>query len=182
MILFHTCLVKSCVKVLSIVQAVKAKDFKIWLFCCDIRYCIINIGFLVFEFERSEFTCFIHAEAGILNLFSIKKKGVSRNYTIIFIKKGSSGNRIRHIATVCRSLSSKTAFQARRNEGAFRGCAPPNKNCTPPSEDCAPKKLTGSVLLECKSRPETSEILVIALEFVSKNCFFVVFVDSPQNS
>ena len=47
--------------------------------------------------------------------------------------------------------------------GAFRGRARPNhclcfpnKNCAaPPSEDCAPKKLTGSVLLECCSTPET---------------------------
>ena len=45
----------------------------------------------------------------------------------------------------------------------------------PPSEDCAPKKLTGSVLLECKSSPETPKILLITLKFVSKNCFFVDF-------
>ena len=44
----------------------------------------------------------------------------------------------------------------------------------PPSEDCAPKKLTGLVLLECNWRPE-AKILVITLEFVSKNCFFVDF-------
>ena len=43
--------------------------------------------------------------------------------------------------------------------GAYRGCAPPteclcppNESCAPPSEDCAPKKLTGSGLLERKSR------------------------------
>ena len=58
----------------------------------------------------------------------------------------------------------------------------PNENCAPSSEDCAPKKLTGSVLLESKSRPETPNILIIALEFVSKNCFCLVFVDSPRNS
>ena len=51
----------------------------------------------------------------------------------------------------------------------------PNENCAPSSEDCAPKKLTGSVLLECKSRPETPNTLIIALEFVSKNCFFFSF-------
>ena len=33
-------------------------------------------------------------------------------------------------------------------------CAPPNGNCAPPNEDCSPKKLTGSKLLECKSRPK----------------------------
>ena len=49
---------------------------------------------------------------------------------------------------------------------------PPNENCVPPSEDSAPNKLTGSVLLECNSRPETPEILVITQEFVSKNCVF----------
>ena len=37
-------------------------------------------------------------------------------------------------------------------------CAPPNENCAPPSEDCAPKKLSGSGLLECKSRPKDSQI------------------------
>ena len=55
-------------------------------------------------------------------------------------------------------------------------CAPPtNENCALPSENWAPKKLTGSVLLECKSRPKTLKILVITLNFVSKNCFFVDF-------
>ena len=49
-------------------------------------------------------------------------------------------------------------------------CPPP-----PPSEDCAPKQLTGSVLLECNSRPETPKMLVITPELVSKNCFFVDF-------
>ena len=55
-------------------------------------------------------------------------------------------------------------MQARRHEGAFRGrapqmtaCAPPNENCAPPSEDCVPKKLTGSGLLECKSRALDSQ-------------------------
>ena len=33
-------------------------------------------------------------------------------------------------------------------------CAPQTKIVPPPSEDCAPKKLTGSRLLECKSRPK----------------------------
>ena len=52
---------------------------------------------------------------------------------------------------------------------------PPNHCLCLPSEDCAPKKLTGSVLLECKSSPETPKILLITLKFVSKNCFFVDF-------
>ena len=38
--------------------------------------------------------------------------------------------------------------------GAYRAVLPPNENYAPPSEDCAPKKLTGSGLLECKSRPK----------------------------
>ena len=59
--------------------------------------------------------------------------------------------------------------------GAFRGRAPQIIACAPPSEDCAPKKLTGSVLLECKSSPETPKLLLITLKFVSKNCFFVDF-------
>ena len=45
-----------------------------------------------------------------------------------------------------------TWFQTRRHGGAYRGCAPQMTACAPPSEDCAPKKLTGSGLLECKSR------------------------------
>ena len=52
--------------------------------------------------------------------------------------------------------------------GAFRGRAPQ-------IIACAPKKLTGSVLLECKSSPETPKILLIILKFVGKNCFFVDF-------
>ena len=58
--------------------------------------------------------------------------------------------------------------------GAFRGRAPKSL-LVPPSEDCAPKKLTGSVLLECKSSPETPKILLITLKFVCKNCFFADF-------
>ena len=51
--------------------------------------------------------------------------------------------------------------QGRRHGGAFRSRAPPSDCLCPPkqklcplSEDCAPKKLTGSGLLECKSRPK----------------------------
>ena len=65
---------------------------------------------------------------------------------------------------------------------AFRGRAPsndclcpPNENCAPPSEDCAPKKLTGSGLLECKSRPETPKLVFTAR-------IFVIFVDSHRIS
>ena len=53
---FQSCLVKlCCVKVLSIAKTVKAKQYnpkisKIWLICCDIRYCIIKIDVLIFEF------------------------------------------------------------------------------------------------------------------------------------
>ena len=50
-------------------------------------------------------------------------------------------------------------MQTWRHEGAYRGrapqltaCAPPNESYAPPSEDCALKKLTGSGLLERKSR------------------------------
>ena len=54
--------------------------------------------------------------------------------------------------------------------------------CTFPSEDCASKKFTGSGLLECKSRPKTRKLVLIVLEFASKNCFFVAFVDSHRIS
>ena len=49
---------------------------------------------------------------------------------------------------------------------------PPQTRIVPPSEDCAPKKVTGSVPLECSSRPETPKIQVITLGFESKDCFF----------
>ena len=75
-------------------------------------------------------------------------------------------------------------LQAQRHGGAFRSraphmtaCAPPNESCAPPSEDCAPKKSTDSVLLECKPKPKTPKLVFTALEFVSKNCIFVIFVN-----
>ena len=52
---------------------------------------------------------------------------------------------------------------------------PTNENCAPPSEDCAPKKLTGSGLLECISRPETPNLVFTA-------SIFVIFVDSHRIS
>ena len=51
--------------------------------------------------------------------------------------------------------------------GGIPGPCPPKWLLVPPSEDFAPKKLTGSGLLECKSRPK----LVFATGI------FVVFVD-----
>ena len=51
-------------------------------------------------------------------------------------------------------------------------CAPPNENCAfPPSEDCATKKLTGSELLKCNAKSETSKILVIIPKFVEIRTF-----------
>ena len=49
-----------CVKVFSIAKAVKAKQYspkisKIWLIRCDIRYCLIKIDFLIFEFRHVVF-------------------------------------------------------------------------------------------------------------------------------
>ena len=41
-------------------------------------------------------------------------------------------------------------------------CAPPERKLCPPSEDCAPKKLTGSGLLKCKSRPKTPKLVFSA--------------------
>ena len=57
--------------------------------------------------------------------------------------------------------------QARRHGGHSKAVSPKRELC--------PKKVTGSVPLECSSRPETPKILVITPEFVSKNCFFAVF-------
>ena len=66
-----------------------------------------------------------------------------------------------------------TLSQARRNGRGHSWPCPPNECLCPPSEDCAPKKLTGSRLLECKSRPNIPKSVFTALEFVSKNCVFV---------
>ena len=55
---------------------------------------------------------------------------------------------------------------------ALRGRAPPNDCLCPPKrsaplrEVSAPNKLIGSGLPECKSRPETCKIVLIASEFV----------------
>ena len=58
------------------------------------------------------------------------------------------------------------------------GAVPPQMTaCAPPSEDYAPKKLIDSRLLECKSRLRTPKLVFTALEFVSKNYFFVIFVN-----
>ena len=64
-------------------------------------------------------------------------------------------------------------------QGAFRGCAPSNhclcppkrELCFPPSEDCATKKLTGSELLKCNAKSETSKILIIIPKFVEIRTF-----------
>ena len=72
--------------------------------------------------------------------------------------------------------------QARRHGGIPGSCPPNDCFCPPPSEDCGSKKLTDLGLLECKSRPKTPKLLFTALEFVSKNCFSVIFVNLHQNS
>ena len=71
--------------------------------------------------------------------------------------------------------------QARSHEGAFRGrapqmtaCVPPNDSCASPSDDCAPKKLIGSGLPGCKSRPETHKIVLIASELVKNRKIFEI--------
>ena len=51
-------------------------------------------------------------------------------------------------------------------------CAPPNESCAPPTEDCAPKKLIGTELPECKTRPETRKIVLIASEFAENRTIF----------
>ena len=53
-----------CVKVFLIAKAVKAKQYspkisKIWLIRCDMRYCIIKIDFLIFEFGHIVFLVFL---------------------------------------------------------------------------------------------------------------------------
>ena len=78
-------------------------------------------------------------------------------------------------------------IQARRHGVAFRGRAPPKWLLVPPNENCAPqartvsapKKLTGSGLLECKSRPKlvfASGIFVnwhwISWQFGDEDLFF----------
>ena len=51
---------------------------------------------------------------------------------------------------------------------------PTKRELCPPSEDCAPKKVTGTVPLECSSRPETPKILVIPQNSWVKNFFLQI--------
>ena len=93
------------------------------------------------------------------------------------IKNFSINSYIFHFVSIDRKFDWQlSAFMHTRRHGVHSGAVPPpkwllvppkRKLCPPPSEDCAPKKLTGSGLLECKSRPK----LVFAI------AFFVVFVD-----
>ena len=52
----------------------------------------------------------------------------------------------------------------------------PNENCAP-QRGLRPEEINRLGLLECKSRPKTPKLAFTALEFASKNCFFVIFVD-----
>ena len=54
-------------------------------------------------------------------------------------------------------------------------CTPPNENCAPTSEDCAPKKLTGSGLLECRSRPKLVFATGVFVIFWSDTGFHDIF-------
>ena len=108
---------------------------------------------------------------------------ISNFYFLKFLVNHNIGNMVFQ-----KDLSISCLKQYNRH-GATRGhfgavtpqttaCAPQMKIVPPPqSEDCTPKKLTCSGLLECKSRPKTPKLVFTAVEFVSKNCFFVIFVD-----
>ena len=67
--------------------------------------------------------------------------------------------------------------------GAFWGHAPQMTACAsqtkivPPKRGLCLEEINMLVLLECKSRPKTPKLVLTALEFVSKNCFFVIFVE-----
>ena len=84
------------------------------------------------------------------------------------------------VASHDQNVSDLTSSAGPAPRGAFRGCAPPNhclcptkwELCPPPSKDCPPTKVTSLMPLKCNSRPETLKMLIITLEFVSKNCFF----------
>ena len=68
-----------------------------------------------------------------------------------------------------------------RRQGGHTGAVPSQLTaCAPPSEDCAPKKLTGSGLLECKSRPKLvffEDWHRISWRFWDKELFFFFFWD-----
>ena len=86
-----------------------------------------------------------------------------------YLRKVQHQNSLRNGEWRVHRLSSILTAPGSSPRGAFRGGAPQ-------SEDCATKKLINSGLLKCKSRPETRKIVLSALEFVSKNCFLVIFV------
>ena len=89
----------------------------------------------------------------------------------VFLKQFQAAYCNFNVSENCEMRPNRKADPAPR--GAYRGraphltaCAPPNENCAPPpNEDCAPKKLTGSGLLERKSRSK----LVF---FVDEDLFF----------
>ena len=61
---------------------------------------------------------------------------------------------------------------AQRHRGAFRGRALPNREIVPPKRGLCPEKINrlGAIAVQFEAK-----ILVITLEFVGKNCFFVDF-------
>ena len=95
----------------------------------------------------------------IINMRNKNKK------TIIFVhfwiahnaQIGKVHNPISHVRNRISFNSLQTPKQARRHGGHFRGRARPNHCLCFPNENRAPKKLTGSVLLECCSTPETPQ-------------------------
>ena len=74
--------------------------------------------------------------------------------------------------------------------GGIPGLCPPKWLLVPPAtEDCAPKKLTGSELVECKSRLKTPELVFTARihtgfhkTFGTKTFFFLVFIKEFQEN
>ena len=83
-----------------------------------------------------------------------------------------------------RTGSLKPASSAHQcKPGATRGhfgAVPPKWLHVCPKRGLCSEESSG--LLKCKSRPKAPKLALIALEFASKNCFFVVFVDSHRIS
>ena len=79
--------------------------------------------------------------------------------------------------------------QARRH-GGHSGTVPPQMTaCAPATKDCVPKKLTGSELVECKSRLKTPELVFTARihtgfhkTFGTKTFFFGLHLRIPGKS
>ena len=88
------------------------------------------------------------------NLASVKYQIISSTQKLPFVSQHSSH---KHLTNNVTQRVHCPAGPVPRGEGITGTCLPKRKLCPPPppKRELCPKKLTGSVLLKCNSRPET---------------------------